>query len=168
VRNPKTIRAFSLVEVVLALGVMSIAAIAMIGLLSVGLQGNRDSKEQLQAATIAESICSTMRAVPTAYYTGGSFPQPNFPIPYITNTSASNLASTPVYLSWDGMTTNQANARFGLYYQVNRVTPVTGYVPTTSPGNSSVYLCLFWPPQAANPSSSAVGHFEVTSTFALP
>lgn len=156
--------AFSLIEVVVALGVVIFAGFAMIGLLGVGLQGNRDSKEQLQAATLAESLCTTLRAVPTSNYSSASFPQTGFPIPYITN-SINNYTTTPVYLTWDGSTTNKANARFGLYYGV---TAPASYAPSTSPGCSTVYLCFFWPAASVSVPASSPGHFEVASTFALP
>jgi type II secretory pathway pseudopilin PulG len=53
-----------LVEIVVALAIFIFAGFALIGLLGVGMQNNRDSKEQLQAANIAEFICSTRRGTP--------------------------------------------------------------------------------------------------------
>ncbi len=153
-------RAFSLIEVVLALAVFVFAGFAMIGLLTVGLQGNRDSEEQLQAATIAEQICSTLRSTPASNFTSSSYPMLGFPIPNITN----SVGLTTNYLTWDGLQTNQTYARFGMLYRVNAS---TNYVPLATPGTSTLYLYIYWP-ALASPNNSASGHFELTSTFFLP
>ena len=155
---------FSLVEVVLALGVVVFAGFALIALLTLGLKSSSDSKEQLQAATIAEAICSTRRAAPTQDFTS-SPTEPNFPLPVL-STSSDNLSSSPIYLTRDGTTTTLAsgNARFGLFY---KITAPANYVPSTFPGAATVYLCLYWPAQALA-TSQTLSHFEVTTTFALP
>ena len=154
-------KAFSLVEVVLALGIVVFAGFALIGLLGVGLQTSHDSKEQLQAATIAEFLCSTRRAAPTNDL---SPLQPNFPLPAL-NTAANNL-KTPTFLTWDGLanTSSSRPARFGLLYQITPMVPTVPAGNTT--GTSTVYLCLYWPPSATPGANSS--HFELTTTFALP
>ena len=160
--------AFSLVEVVLALGIFVFAGFALIGVLSVGIQSNRDSKEQLQAANIAEFICSTRRATPMTDFTV-STNQPGFPLPVLYSsawapTYTTNNFTAPTLLTWAGVTTTStSNARFGLLYNI--IAP-TNYISGVTPGTARVYLCLYWPAQA--PITAASGHFEVTSTFALP
>jgi len=156
------IKAFSLVEVVIALGIFVFAGFALIGLLSVGVQSNRDSKEQLQAANIIEFLCSTRRVVPTTSISA----QPNFPLPDL-SISANNF-TLPIYLTWDGLETpgnTQAGAIFGLLYNITAPAPGT-YTPKINPGFSTVYICIYWPAEA--PLTSASGHVELTSTFALP
>jgi uncharacterized protein (TIGR02598 family) len=162
----KNIRAFSLVEVVTALAIFVFAGFALIGLLSVALQSSRDSKEQLQAANIAEFICSTRRAAPTNDI---STSQPGFPLPVLTT-----AVTTPqtVGLTWDGLmtpggTVTDSTARFALVYTVNPTTyPVPAGNTTTKTGYAKVYLCLYWPAQA--PATASAGRFEITTTFALP
>ena len=157
--------AFTLVEVVVALGIFIFAGFALIGLLSVGLQNSRDSKEQLQAANIAEFICSTRRATPMTNFPASTGSQPGFPLPVLFPSQNNLAATTPTYLTWDGTTTTTvANARFGLLYNI--MAPTT-YVTKVTPGVSTVYLCIYWPAQAS-PTNAATGHFEVTTTFALP
>ena len=155
-------QAFSLIEVVLALGIVVFAGFALIGLLGVGLQNSSESRQQHQAASIVEMLCSTRRAAPTADL---STAQPGFPLPALTNTANNFAATTNLFLTSDGVVTaNASDARFGFLYNI--IAP-TNYVASTSPGASTVYLCLFWPPQA-NPTNAIVGHYEVTTTFALP
>lgn len=155
---------FTLVEVVIALAILVFAGFGLVSLLAVGLQSNHDSREQLQAATLAEYYCSTRRAAPTANFTGSSSPQPNFPIPVL-STTANNLSS-PTYVTWDGAATtlSAGNARFGVIYNI--MAPAS-YVPSTAPGIATMYLCIFWPPQGST-TSAGTGHFELTTTFALP
>lgn len=162
-------RGFSLVELVVALGIFVFAGFALVGLLAVGFQSGNDSKQQLQASTIAEFLCATRRAAPTTDI-AGSGAQPNFPLPVLTAavaTGNTNNFSAPTYLTWDGASTNQANARFGLLYNINA--PTT-YVASVSPGAATVYLYLYWPPQMAssNATNAGTSHFELTTSIAMP
>ena len=168
--NRKAIQAFSLIEVVIALAVVVFAGFGLLGLLSTGLQGNRDSKEQLQAANIAEYLCSVRRAAPTNDFStnNANSPQPGFPLPPFgtaTNNIYGSSTPSPVFLTWDGVNTNVAGgtATFGLLFNV---TPSTNNYPTTAPAYSTVYLCLYWPP-SAKPNVNST-YFEVTSKFYLP
>lgn len=159
----RIIQAFTLVEVVVALAVFAVAGFGLIGLLASGLHSNQDSKEQLQAATLAEMMCATRRAAPTNSILDSS--GNNFVLPPL-SASANNLsATTPTYLTWDGqVTTATANPQFGFLYNIS--TP-SSYVPSTAPNNATVYLCIYWP-ALASPTNPANGHFELTTTFALP
>lgn len=56
--------AFSLVEVVLALGVIGFALLAIIGLLPIGLQSGRASIQETRANHLAEQIFNTLRSQP--------------------------------------------------------------------------------------------------------
>jgi type II secretory pathway pseudopilin PulG len=151
--NSRT-KAFSLVEVVVALAITVFAGFALIGLLAVGLQTAQDSKQRLQAATVAESLCSTRRASPTNDLTTL---QPNFPLPGLAS-NANNFAS-PTFLTWDGAATSTAsNARFGFIYSFNT---------NASPGSSTVHLWLYWPAMAP-PTNPATGYYEVSTAVALP
>lgn len=159
--NRRNNAGFSLVEVALALGIVVFAGFSLVGLLALGLKNSGDSKQQLEAATIAEAICSTRRAAPTQDLTSS---QPNFPLPVLSVTK--NNFTTPLYLTRSGTSTTLAsgNAHFGFFYNI--IAPAT-YVPVTLPGFSTVYLCFYWPAQAA-PTTPNLAHFEVTTTFALP
>ena len=52
---------FSLVEVVLALGVISFALVAIIGLLPIGLASGRGSIQESRANHLADEIFATLR-----------------------------------------------------------------------------------------------------------
>ncbi len=54
--------AFSLVEVVLAIGIIVVAVIPLLGLISVGLKTNKVSAEELGALTLVSGIYDDLRA----------------------------------------------------------------------------------------------------------
>ena len=59
-------RAFALIEVSLALGITGFALVAILGLLPVGLDSNRNSAAQTAAANIATQIEGDLRASGTS------------------------------------------------------------------------------------------------------
>lgn len=56
-----TPRAFSLVEVVLAIGIFSFALLAVVGLLPVGLKSVKNANEEAAAANVVARISNTLR-----------------------------------------------------------------------------------------------------------
>lgn len=71
-------KAFSLVEVTLALGVAAFVLVAILGLLSNGIQMSHQSKAELQSAQVASSLLAIRRAAPTLEL-------PDCPLPILTN-----------------------------------------------------------------------------------
>ena len=65
----KTCKGFSLVEVVLALGVAAVAFTSIMGLFPLGLDMSRETHEETQAALIAQSILGDLR---DDYQSGGT------------------------------------------------------------------------------------------------
>jgi uncharacterized protein (TIGR02598 family) len=71
-RDPN-VSSFSLIEVTLALGVVSFALLALFGLLPVGLKENQNSTSQTAATSIATALIADLRATPKANPTSGRF-----------------------------------------------------------------------------------------------
>ena len=140
-------RAFSLVEVVIALGITAFCLAVLLGLLATGLKTSHESSEQLQAAHIAQSLIDTRRAAPNGILTN------TFPLPLMGANTVS--ATNTVYVDANGFTTNAAHAQFGLKYILTA--PTSTSAVTTSP--VQLYLCLFWPPQTVQ--ANASGHYEL-------
>ena len=67
------IASFSLVEVTVALGVGAFCLIAILGLLPVGVQQNRDSSSQTAATTIIRNVIADMRATPKTSNTSAQY-----------------------------------------------------------------------------------------------
>lgn len=147
----KKASAFSLIEVVLAVGIFAFVAVALIGLFSYGLKINRESVDEMEATALAQSLLSTRAAAPTNTLTNCALPRLDQPVEI--------APSAPVFISADGTLVPQGTAaRFGLVYRV-QPQPVPA-------GVSSVYVCLYWPAQAE--ADKAQGRCEIFRTVALP
>ena len=86
------VRGFSLVEVVLAMGIVSFCVLAVFGLLSTGNDTNRRSRDEMIAAQLAENEFSRIRALSVA----------NFPINgYLSRYFDGNLRDLGTTLSRD-------------------------------------------------------------------
>lgn len=101
--------AFSLVEVVLAMGVASFCLVALLGLYVVGIKSGKESGEDIQGANLASLLIAQRRANPT-----NASPVFSSALPLL-SVSSSNLSS-PLYLTASGMATNQANAAYRFTY----------------------------------------------------
>ncbi len=154
-RRPAALRAFSLIEVVLALAVMAFVLVAVVGLFSVGLQTNKESSDQIQATDVASLLISSRRAQPTG-------PLANFALPPLTNGTGTFSNGTPVNLAVDGtVAASAAAAPFKLDYVVATA--------AASPKSASVYLLLWWPGSAPQPpTNSPGGYYQIATQIALP
>jgi type II secretory pathway pseudopilin PulG len=65
--------AFSLVELTLAIGLISLCLVAVIGLIPVGVQTNRNATSQTAATNIITAVVADLRATPKANSTSAQF-----------------------------------------------------------------------------------------------
>jgi len=150
--------AFSLIEVVIALGIFIFAMVAINGLFFVGLDANKSSSEQIQAANVTSLLISTRRALPTNSITNFALPPLNGP-----------YSSSAVYVNdvaTDGTAGTATSPAYDLFYQ-------GGTNATTGPHLAQVHLLLSWPAApvgatTATPSNNPSTRFEVTTQIALP
>ena len=155
-QGKKTDRSFSLIEVLLALGIISFAMVALIGLFALGLKTNKESSDQIEAANVASLLLSTLRAIPTN-------PPPGFAIPALNQ----GTVSKTVKVGADGttasanVTSSSGRSAYSLYY-------VVGTNATTGPKLANVYLMLWWPATAPMPTNNPSAYYEVTAQVALP
>jgi len=146
----KPAAAFSLVEVVLAVGIVAFVGLALLGLFSVGLNISRESSEELQATHVAQSLLAKRQAAPVAQISGLPLP----PLDTATNRDKGN----PVLLDDQGKpVSDPAAADFGMIYRI---------APRPSGRSSDVYLCLFWPGRA--PADQAQQKVEMFTVMPLP
>jgi len=132
--------AFSLLEVVLALGVAAFCLIAVLGLLPVGVQTNRNASSQTGVSNIIATVVSDLRTTPAAATTS-----PEFAITFDAEKTlffdASGKASPS--LSTDSryrlnVTWNAAPT--GLHYAVLKATWPAEVDPATTPPGGSVEI----------------------------
>ena len=152
---------FSLIEVVVALGIFIFAMVAINGLFFVGLDANKSSSEQIQAANVASLLISTRRSLPTNAMTNT---MTMFALPPLnvvcTGTTVRGVATDgTAYVSG-----TSPYAAYDVYYQ-------GGPTAMTGPHLAQVHLLLSWPPSTAaspTPSNNPSTRFEVTTQIALP
>jgi len=154
----RDIKAFSLVEVTLALGVAAICLLSIFGLLPIGLNSNQASVEQTTAASLARAIVSDLRAAPI---TSGS--SSGFGINFPTSTTAVNhtLWLTEWGTKAGDIDTQADPANNPRYRALVTLTPPS---TTTSKSATFVRMVISWPAMAdrtpnVDPSHAA-GTFE--------
>ena len=160
--RPAGTTAFSLVEVVLAMGIIAFALIIMLGLLPVGLKSNIDSVGESQAVNLIQSLIADRQ---TTAYSANSLV---YNIPALTNVTTP-LTST-IYVNEDGVTTNAqpTSARYRVTYTVNPASIVTAtatnYPATSLPQPVFINFRVSWPAAQTNQNSEV----ETVATFMSP
>jgi Tfp pilus assembly protein PilV len=147
---------FSLVEVVLALGICTFVLVALIGLFSSGWKMGRESEDQVQAANLASQIIALRVVSPT------NGPTTTAAIPYTKMKQAYGNAydSADKFVGFNGeLLPDAAGAAY-------RIACNVGTNVSTGSQVSQVYLRLTWPPQAA--ATNAAGRYEVCTYVLLP
>lgn len=71
--TPRFVAAFSLVELTLALGVAALCLIAVLGLMPVGVQTNRNANSQTAATNVMAAVLADLRSTPKANPTSAQF-----------------------------------------------------------------------------------------------
>jgi len=141
--------AFSLVEVTLALGIAAFCLIAVVGLVPVGVQTNRNATSQTAATNILSSVVSDLRA---------SVPGQGLSAKY--RISRAKATATTLYFDGQGQATTSrgANSRYRLYVQIDQINPGGVVYPAYA------YLRVTWP-ALANPSITPSGSVETVAAF---
>jgi uncharacterized protein (TIGR02598 family) len=144
------ITGFSLVEVVMALGILAFAITALLGAFAVGMNTDRESIEELEATHILQSLLAERRANPVLTNT-------NMLLPVL---SSNSVISSSNALSLDEIGRLQPgtrNGKFGLLYRVT---------PSPNTNSAAVYCAIYWPGRAKP--ENAAGRVEMTTRIALP
>src|SRR5438874_8264067 len=143
---------FSIIEAVLALGVIAVSLIAILGLMPVSIKTNQNSQEQTTAWAIATDILSDLYATPTTSSTSAHYSIP-IPLP------GAIAGPAPMYLNASGQwnqtppqptppTVLQSDSRYGV--QIRLVGPGGGTRASTT---GTIFV--WWP--ATVPLSNASG-----------
>ena len=156
-RTPERARlGFSLVEVVVALGIITFCVIAILSLFSLGLRNARESESEIRAANLALSLIGRLRSAPRVVLTSQGFlfgPLTNGGGPLF-NVSP----SAPWYLKGDG--TRATNASSAMNSSGYAVTADGTFNPTNK--IATISFTVWWPAAAAL--TNASGKYRV-STF---
>ena len=139
IQNPK-FSAFSLVEVTLALGIVSFALIAVLGLMPVGLKVVKNANEQAGAANVLTAIAASLRSASSTDSTNFAalFAGKNYSYSIDGQT---NLITVPWdSLALDGSSTNASSKRLAARLDIYRGTNLT--IPVRA------VISVAWPAQA--------------------
>lgn len=96
-RSRLSATSFTLVEVVLALGVIGFAIVAIIGVLPVGLSTGRSAQDETRAAQIAQDIFASLASQTQTNYNNATINQPpnfNYAVPLNRNYNYQPLGAT--------------------------------------------------------------------------
>lgn len=148
----KRYRAFSLIEVTLALGILSFGLVVLLGVFSTGLSAGVKSKAEVSASHLASSLLATRRATPTQAITG-------FPIPPLS--TAPDGYQTCWVNEQGTLLAGPQNAFYKLVYAVRQLPG----------GTAQIYLNLSHPALlSANPldTSRATMTYEALTYVRLP
>ena len=143
--------AFSLVEVTLALGVAAFCLIAVVGLVPVGVQTNRNATSQTAATNILSGVVSDLRASP---------PGQGFSAKY--HISRAKGTFMTLYFDGQGQSTTSLgpNSRYRLYVKIAN-NPAGVVYP------NYVWLKVSWPAavDTINTTITPSGSVETVSAF---
>lgn len=133
--------AFSLIEVVIALGIFSFCILGIVGLLPIAFNSVKSVSQESNANNIAESISGFWQVAPlTSSTSGGNFTMGNFTV--------GTTGSQTFYYNNDGSIVSSVNdASLRLLYNVQNL---SGF-----PNSFTVNLTFTWPANATGNSTTA-------------
>ena len=146
-----------MVEVVLALAVISCCFSAILGLISMGLRTAKESEDEIRAANLASAFICRMRSAPNVDLTAIGFPFGVLTTSSSTAQLFSVTPSAPFYVKGDGTRANapaDAMTSRGFALAADGTYDLTNQVARVS-------LTLWWPPTATL--SSAAGQYTITT-----
>ncbi len=139
--------AFSLVEVVIAIGIASFCLVAMLGLIPSGMKAVRASTEQTAATSLMMAIASDLRTTPSSNTISSQFG--------ITIPSSGGNTNT-IYLNEDGSTNaSAASSRYAVSVTLSNSANATAL--------TSALIQIWWP--AAAQLTNAQGSIETVTAF---
>jgi uncharacterized protein (TIGR02598 family) len=136
--------AFSLVEVVVAIGVTTFCLMALVALLSVGLLSNQNTIDQAGASAVLSAAVSDLYSTPSTTPPGAAANSTQFNIAIPANPVTVATPVTTLYFAGSGLsTTTAAQAAYRL-----TVTPI---VPTSSGVKTATFMDVkvTWPATAS-------------------
>jgi len=148
-RRSRDFGAFSLVEVVIALGVIAFGLMAIVALVPVGIHAASDSLEESQAVNVLSAVVADRQATPLGQVSSG------FSLPGLSSGTTTKFFG--VNEAQQSTDTNLSKARYRIDYAF--------YPPAA--GTLNPYLGYFrasWPAAASNPASFV----EIVAAFPQP
>jgi prepilin-type N-terminal cleavage/methylation domain-containing protein len=161
-------RGFSLVEVVIALGIITVGIVAVLGVFPTALQSGHSAQDETRAAHIAQSIFGSIVASAPSHFTNAQLPlypsSSPAPTPLSLNLT-SNSGTTPVltlYADNDGnLLPNLTSATYAIFVYTNNV--VAGFTDPASA--NAVTVRVAWPATATAANQTFRDYVRIVSKF---
>jgi len=147
-RTSRARAGFSLVEVAVALGIISFALVAIFALIPVGLTSSQTAIAQTGANDILSAVFTDLRATPPTAPVGQSATTQRFQIPIPAAAATTSPASAIFYFDSEGQAKSyvQANSRYRLS---------VAFLPNTNARAATLaFLKVTWP-ALADPANAA-------------
>ena len=145
-------KAFSLVEVTIALGVASFCLVITFALLPVGMTTNRDSVEQTLAASLSSSIVADLRGTPNTGGATNSSPRYGILFPV----AGAAPQSTSIFLNTDGSTNSLPVVNGAPLFRAT----ITVGTPATGRGAATGRVWITWPALADQNPNAMPSHYS--------
>jgi prepilin-type N-terminal cleavage/methylation domain-containing protein len=135
---------FTLAEVVIALGIITVGVVAVLGVFPAALQTGHSAQDETRAAHMAQSIFGSLVAQAPSQFTGVRIPVSGGVSPPINLATGSGPApALTLYADNDGrLLSNSTNATYAIYIYTNN--SVAGFTDPASA--NAVTVRVLWPP----------------------
>jgi type IV pilus modification protein PilV len=147
---------FSLVEVVIAIGIVAFGMLAVVGLLPTGIKIARNSAEQAQAANLVAALADSVRGATTTNGTNYVYSFAGQSHSYVVGGAATTLQISNLTL--EGRMNNAA----GRLVAAATITP-----PANAAANGRAVISVAWPAVAGPAWNSASGTWDAKAEGAV-
>lgn len=154
-------RAFTLIEVTIAIGIVAFSILAILGLLPVGLQSIQQAHEQMATSNVGSAVIADIKAtdIPPAAATAQRSPRYQVNVPVVVGTPV----VTVVYLDEGGGWSGGGNPPTAVAAD-SRYRVETTLVAETK-RNVTGFVRITWPARASVPQASGVAELPVAVRF---
>jgi uncharacterized protein (TIGR02598 family) len=154
--------AFSLVEVVLALGVVAFAIVAILGIIPTGLSTSHSAQDDTRSAQIAQDFINSMASQAQTNFAAVKLTIPgNANPPTLDLTSSSTSPAAQLYANNDGKLSDTAtNATYSVQVSTNNA-PIgfdSGYA-------NQITVRIAWPATAAPSAQTVRDYVRIVSKY---
>ena len=142
-RSPQTVRGFSLIEVTLSLGIIAFALVAVMGLLTAGLNSQKDAVDQSRGVQALNDITQAVRGIYVAENGALRFPPPlGSPDPNPNNDLVKVAPGTDPSFA---LMENGTLAALGNASLERRGTVFINQLPVVANAPRAVFISVAWP-----------------------
>jgi len=134
-------QAFSLLEVVIAMGVITVGIVGILGVMPTALQSGKSAQDETRAAHIAQSVFGSLVASAPSQFSAVPLPPTSVTI----DLTASSSPTLPTLYAdnYGTLTSSATGATYGIFIYTNNALP--GFA-TTPPTANQVTVRVLWPP----------------------